>query len=215
MNQITCEQCHQLASSANAFEVNGKLCCKKCADTEIDWVKANGQAVSVIRYVDKTSCGRCGADVGEGTDAAQLGNVRVCRPCADMVDNWPYPKWLQASTVGLLLLLAIALIHNKKYFDAGTNLYRGEQLVEQGQFEKALPYLTDTLRIAPNSDKGALLTAKAAFLAGDPNTADKALDGHNGGQFESANSPEFREVDELSRKAGGALRDLQQAEKLD
>jgi len=82
-----------------------------------------------------------------------------------MVQNWPYPQWLKLSLAGLLLLLAFALLHGRKYFQAGKDLYRGEQLVEKGRFQEALPYLKATMKLAPNSDKGALLTAKAALLS--------------------------------------------------
>jgi hypothetical protein len=34
-------------------------------------------------------------------------------------------------------------------------MYTAESLVEEKRYAEAIPYLTETLRIAPNSDKGA------------------------------------------------------------
>ena len=71
------------------------------------------------------------------------------------------------------------------------------------------------MQIAPNSDKGALLTAKAALLSGDVYTAHQVLTGHQGGEFENSDSQEFREVDALWKRATSALEDLEKAGKLE
>ena len=79
----------------------------------------------------------------------------------------------------------------------------------------ALPHVQETLRIAPRSDKAVLLAAKAALLSGDFDSADKALQGHDGGHFEDADKPEFREVQALWNRASGALTKATQAAKLE
>jgi Tetratricopeptide repeat len=114
-----------------------------------------------------------------------------------------------------LLILAFALIHGRKYFQAGKDLYRGEQLVEKKQYQQALPYLKATMKLAPNSDKGALLAAKAALLSGDVDTAAQVLEGHNNGHFENADKPEFQEVNRLWTNATSAMEKLQKATKLE
>jgi tetratricopeptide (TPR) repeat protein len=131
------------------------------------------------------------------------------------VQDWPYPQWLKLSLAGLLVLLAFALIHGRKYFQAGKDLYRGEQLVEKGDYKDALPYLKATIKLAPNSDKGALLTAKAALLSGDVQTAAQVLQGHNNGRFEKSDKPEFLEVKRLWGNANTAFEKLDKASKLD
>jgi tetratricopeptide (TPR) repeat protein len=157
------------------------------------------------------NCSRCNQS---SSSFHQVGQLRLCDSCATLVDDWPYPQWLKLSMAGLGLLLFFALVHGRKYFEAGKNLYRGEQLVEKGQYAKALIYLKQTLQIAPGSDKGALLTAKAALLSGDVQTAEKALNGHDDGKFEDANKPELREVETLWNHATQALTKLEQAENL-
>jgi len=143
------------------------------------------------------------------------GNARLCLECSEMVQNWPYPRWLKLSLAGLLLLLAFALLHGRKYFQAGRDLYRGEQLVEKGRYQEALPYLKATMKLAPNSDKGALLTAKAALLSGDVLTAAQVLESHDNGRFENADKPEFQEVKRLWTNANAAFDKLEKAGKLE
>ena len=74
----------------------------------------------------------------------------------------------------VLVLLGVALIHGEKYFRAGRMMYKGERLVQEKRYSEALPYLKETLKIAPRSDKAVLLTAKAALLTGDTQTAGAA-----------------------------------------
>jgi hypothetical protein len=216
MSQVscTCCECSKTVSDGEAYELNGKVYCGPCVQAAAERTKAAGQPVAVTRYVDKSICARCNTYIGEGGGIA-VGNARLCPGCSERVQDWPYPQWLKLSLAGLLLLLAFALIHGRKYFQAGKDLYRGEQLVEKGQFKNALPYLKATMKLAPNSDKGALLTAKAALLSGDVQTAAQVLEGHNNGRFENSDKPEFQEVKRLWSNANAAFEKLDKASKLE
>jgi tetratricopeptide (TPR) repeat protein len=97
------------------------------------------------------------------------------------VDSHPYPTWLKAGLLALLALLVVALMHGRRYFSAGRQMYVGEKLVEQGKYAEAVGHLKQTVQVAPGSDKAVLLLAKAALLSGDPNTASDAVHGHNNG----------------------------------
>jgi hypothetical protein len=121
---------------------------------------------------------------------------------------------MKIALVSLLALLAISLVHGRKYFQAGRTMYLGERLVEDHRYAEALPYLQQTLRVAPGSDKAVLLTAKAALLTGQVEAAQKALQGHDGGRFEDGNSSEFREVDAIWKRAVAALEKADKAYKL-
>jgi hypothetical protein len=215
MSAITCSQCGQTTAASQAYEIDGQINCVGCAEAAVERAKAAGHTVRVSRYVDKTICIRCNTYIGEGTAALESGPMRFCSSCAAVVQDWPYPQWLKLSLFALLLLLVVSLVHGRKYFQAGKNLYHGEQLLESGQYNKALPFLKEALKTAPNSDKGALLTAKAALLVGDLETAQKALQGHNGGHFENADKPEFRDVHDLWNRAINAEKQLEQARNLE
>ncbi|HET6930726.1 MAG TPA: hypothetical protein VFI45_10440 [Candidatus Acidoferrum sp.] len=214
MSQVSCCDCSKTVSGGEAYESNGKVYCAPCVQAAAERAKAAGQPVAVARYVDKSICARCNTYIGEGGGIA-VGNARLCPGCSERVQDWPYPQWLKLSLAGLLFLLAFALLHGRKYFQAGKDLYRGEQLVEKGRYQEALPYLKATMKLAPNSDKGALLTAKAALLSGDVLTAAKVLESHDNGRFENADKPEFQEVKRLWNNANAAFDKLEKAGKLE
>jgi hypothetical protein len=71
-----------------------------------------------------------------------------------------------------------------------------------------------TLR-KPCALRRAQLTAKAALLIGDIQTADAALQGHDHGRFEDANKAEFKEVNALWNRAQAAMGKAVQASKLE
>ncbi len=209
MSPVACGECSRELSPGEAYELNGRLYCEACLNPAIKNALQSNQPANPVRLIDKSICARCSA---YSSSLVEVGQLRFCEPCSVLVQDWPYPQWLKLSLAGLCILLAFSLLHGRKYFAAGRNLYRGEQLVEKGLYSESLKYLKETLRIAPGSDKGALLTAKAALLAGDIETAQKALKGHNGGNFEDATKPEFVEVETLWNKAITAEDKLKRAD---
>jgi len=174
-----------------------------------------GQNTSYTALINKSICARCNTYIGSSQESAHIGTLRFCIACAPLIREWDYPRWLKLSLAGLLVLLVASLAHGRKYFQAEREMYIGEHLVMQGRYKSALPHLQQTLRIAPGSDKASLLAAKAALLDGDVASADKALQGHNGGHFEDADKPEFKEVNSLWNRATSALEKAEQAAKLE
>jgi tetratricopeptide (TPR) repeat protein len=173
---------------------------------------ATGTSVATGSAPEAVKCARCGVLVGDGFVRAAQPNL--CSACRQLVNDWPYPQWLKASLVVLLVLLGVALIHGQKYFHAGRTMYQGERLVEEKRYAEALPYLKQTLKIAPRSDKAVLLTAKAALLTGDMETASGAFEGHDGGRFENGKDSEFLEVSAIWHRCVEAMKKAQAAAKL-
>lgn len=168
---------------------------------------------SVQTSAQALACARCGALIADGY-VPVAGRASFCSSCRTLVEAWPYPQWLKLGLVGLLVLLGVALIHGEKYFRAGRTMYKGERLVEEKRYAEALPYLKETLKIAPRSDKAVLLTAKAALLTGDMQTAGAAFDGHDSGKFENGKDAEFLEVSAIWNRAVDAMKKAQAAGKL-
>jgi tetratricopeptide (TPR) repeat protein len=214
MNDTTCSGCGTASAINSLYDLNGKVYCGACLKPAIDAAKAGGQPAFAFPLANKLICARCNTYLSEGAPFVQSKHLRFCEPCGAMVKDWKYPRWLQLSFAGLMLLLVVALGHGSKYFAAGKSLYLGERLVEQGKYAEALTHLQKALNVAPASDKAALLTAKAALLSGHPEIASKALEGHNNGYFADANDPQFQEVKGMWERAGKALEELEKAGKL-
>ena len=183
MRQATCQTCGVTTSVNSFYSFQGKTYCEPCVWKASKDAAANGQPAEYVSLTDNSVCARCGAYSGDTKDHPVVGKLALCETCRPQVTNWPYPQWLKASLAVVLALLVIALATGRKYFSAGRNLYIGERLVDESQYAKALPYLEQTLKVAPRSDKAVLLAAKAALKIGDINEANDAIRGHAGLNF--------------------------------
>jgi tetratricopeptide (TPR) repeat protein len=206
MRHATCSQCGVSGPLQTYFAYNNQSYCRNCADLlKFDTVPGAKPAA----LVDPTICARCGADNGD-SEYPRLGALPFCPTCQTYVDANPYPVWLKAGLAALLALLVVALVHGRRYFSAGRQMYIGEKLVEEGKYSEAVPHLKQTVQIAPGSDKAVLLLAKAALLSGDPITASNVVEGHNHGQgFEQGT--DLQEVNSLFSRVGSALEKVKKA----
>ena len=214
MRQATCHDCGLTTTIGSFYSFQGKTYCEPCVWKASKEAAEKGQPSEYTSLTDNSICARCGSYSGDSKDHAVIGKLPLCGTCAPQVISWPYPQWLKASLAVVLALLLIALSTGRKYFKAGKSLYIGERLVDEKQYAKALPYLEETLKIAPRSDKAVFLAAKAALKIGDIATADKAIQGHNGGYFEDANDSDYLEVKALWDRAIGAAEKANKATEL-
>lgn len=214
MREGTCCGCGLTAPIGSFYSISGKLYCEPCSWKEERAAAERGEHLEKVSVVDGSSCARCHARAEETGSAhfPVFKGIPLCQNCQQQIQNWPYPVWLKASLAGMLILLAFALVHGRKYFQAGRLMYAGERLVEQGKYKEAVPLLKEADELAPQSDKASLLLAKAALLIGDGLTAQKALQGHAAGHYET--SDEFREVSALWNRATDALDKAQKASEL-
>ena len=188
--------------------------CEPCVWKASREAKESGLPSEYISLTDNSVCARCGVH-NDTAEFPLIGKHAFCPACAPLITDWPYPRWLKLALVGLLALLAVALLHGRKYFHAGATMYVGERLVDERRYAEALPYLRQTLQVAPESDEAVLLMAKAALLLGDIQTAQKALEGHNNGSFEDGGDSEVQEVKRLWDRAHAAFEKADQAAKLE
>jgi len=214
MRQGTCCECGLTTTIRSFYSFTGKTYCEPCLWKASQQASEKGEPSEYISLLDNSVCARCGSSSGDTEDYPTIGRLPLCPTCASQVTNWPYPTWLKASLAVLLALLAVALVHGRRYFHAGRSMYQGERLVEQQKYEAAIPYLREALQVAPGSDKAALLEAKAALKVGDVEEAQKTLKGHNGGHFEDEQDPRFLEVRGLWERALQAVDKAERASKL-
>jgi hypothetical protein len=214
MRQATCCACGMATGIGSFYSFEGKTFCEPCVWKAASEAKASGRPSQYVSLKDNSICARCGADNGQ-MDFPLVGDKPFCLQCGELITQWPYPAWLKASLAALLVLLVFALVHGRKYFRAGSDMYKGERLISERRSNEALPYLKHTVELAPGSDKAVLLLSKAALLTGNVEIAQKALQGHSGGHFDDANDEDFRDVDALWNRAVKALDKVDEASKLE
>jgi tetratricopeptide (TPR) repeat protein len=215
MREGTCCGCGLTAPIGSFYSIAGKLYCEPCSWKEERAAGERGEKLEKVSVVDGSACARCkvrAADTGSA-DFPVFKGIPLCPNCQQRIQNWPYPVWLKASLAGLLILLAVALVHGRKYFHAGRMMYAGEHLVEQRKYKEAVPLLKEADELAPQSDKASLLLAKAALHVGDVLTAQKALQGHAAGHYDA--SDEFHEVNALWNRDIAALEKAEKASELE
>ena len=213
MRQGVCCQCGMPASLRSFYLLHGKMYCEPCVWKASRDAQAKGGPCEYVSLTDNSVCVRCGAS-SDATAFQLVGNQPLCSPCSQLIQDWPYPTWLKAGLAFVLILLAVALINGRKYFHAGRSPYVGERFVDEGHYEQALPYLEETVRVAPESDKAVLLAGRAALMTGRVDIADKVLHGHGGGHFEDPGD-DFRTVEALWAKANRAFAKADEAAKLE
>jgi len=213
MKRTSCSRCTSSVFLKDSLTSNGKIYCEACAVDFLNETKASGQPAIFARNIDPSICALCGKDNTIG-DFGFRKKLPLCETCGPKVERWPYPQWLRLSLAGLIILLAASLVHGRSYFHAGRELYLGEKLIKQAKFAEAEAHLKETVRIAPLSDKAVLLLAKAALLTGDVQTASKALQGHNDGNFEDGQSADFLEMKALWDRAIAAVGKINKAAEL-
>jgi hypothetical protein len=214
MRQGTCCQCGLTTSIQSFYSLNGMTYCEPCVWKASREAKENGLSSEYVSLTDNSICARCGVH-NDVSEFPLFDKHPVCPACASLVSDWPYPQWLKLSMLGVAVLLLVALLTGRKYFHAGRAMYIGERLVEKGRYGEALPFLRQTLQVAPGSDKAVLLAAKAALLTGDVETAQKVLQNHGGGHFDDSSDSGVQEVERLWKRAVAALEKADQANKLE
>jgi tetratricopeptide (TPR) repeat protein len=166
-----------------------------------DGVRVGGSK-SAVAIIDPTVCAGCKADNGN-SEFPVIGKHPFCSECQKKFYEKPYPQWLKLGLAFLVLLLFAALVHGRKYFQVGREMYVGEKLENQHRYRDAIPHLEQTVRVAPDSDKAVLLLAKAYLLTGNPAPAHQILTAHKQGGFED--TAEFRDVNSIYSRATNAL----------
>lgn len=212
MQTAKCEHCgiaaHLGAMFSATVGLKKKLLCSACADTSFASA-SESEPVEIRAATDPTICALCKAE-SSATELPRVGSVPVCDTCRTMLYNRPFPQWLKLGFVGLLMLLAVALVNGLPYFHAGRALARGERLLSQKRYGEAAPLLEDAVRVAPSSQKAILLAAKAYLLSGDSDSAWKIAD--NRSEYDS--SELFEEVNAIFRRVDDALKKADEAETL-
>src|SRR5205823_6435284 len=92
-----------------------------------------------------------------------LAGAPTCESCEAFFRHRPYPAWLKAAAFVLLLLAAVALVHNWRFVQAYLEWNRGTRLLQKGDLDKAIPLITAAADHVPESEE--LTTAASMFRA--------------------------------------------------
>ena len=160
MRNVTCEKCRGEFPLNDTLKVRGSVICGTCAKSV--FAKEKIPANQVQRQVDPTICIGCGLDNG-GADLDKLGQLPVCPTCEALFKNRPFPGWIKAALVGMVILVVSTLVWNSRFFRAYYELKRFESAMVAGDIEQGTAYFLSASRRIPEN---AELQAYGAFYEG-------------------------------------------------
>ena len=76
---------------------------------------------------DLKICQRCGVE--NSAELATVANLRVCPACAEIMNNYPFPRWVKNAAIGLAALVVFATLWNMRFIRA---------IVEMKRFQAAI-----------------------------------------------------------------------------
>lgn len=128
MLQGQCCACRREQPLGTYFYVYQDLLCEPCANARVTALgKQKLKPGDVRRAVDLTLCTECHADGGDRPHMT-IGNLPFCPECTARVRKRPFPLWLKAAAVLLLLLLGVATVRMAGYARAAMDLHRSIRL---------------------------------------------------------------------------------------
>jgi hypothetical protein len=139
------------------FLVLGRSLCKVCAQAEIAGKRFRG---ALTRQTDPTICVGCKLDNGTSPLPTLPSGLPACYQCQQKFLNWPYPGWIKAALVGLLLLAVLAFAANWRFFKAYRETVQAGRAMRSGNVDAAYALVNGAAGRVPES---ADLQATASF----------------------------------------------------
>jgi hypothetical protein len=160
LKNVTCAKCGGSFPINEALKVRGVLVCKGCAEAIFKNEKIPHNQVQ--KQIDPTICIRCGLDNGDA-DLAMLGQLPVCPACETLFKNRPFPGWVKAALVGMVILVVSALVWNSRFIHAYYELKCFQSAMVAGDLQRGATHFISASRLVPEN---AELQAYGSFYKG-------------------------------------------------
>lgn len=148
MKQVTCEKCEEGFQINDTLKVCGDVVCGPCAESIV--TKEKIPADQVQQQIDPTICVGCGLDNGDA-DFARLGQLPVCSACEALFKNRPFPNWIKAALVGMVILVISTLVWNSRFISAYYELKCFKSAMNSGDFQRGAAYFISASRRVPEN----------------------------------------------------------------
>jgi hypothetical protein len=129
--------------------VRGGVVCRNCAESIFK--KEEIPANEVQQQIDPTICIGCGLDNGN-TELAKLGQLPVCPTCESLFKNRPFPMWIKAALVGMVVLVISVLVWNSRFIFAYRELKCFGSSMDAGDIQQAAEYFVSASRRIPEDE---------------------------------------------------------------
>jgi tetratricopeptide (TPR) repeat protein len=149
MRSITCDACGQSQPMTGALRVRERTLCAPCAERFFAEHRPQDLAAGdVTPLVDPTVCHWCESDHGE-QELGLIGGVGTCAACEQRLRNFPFPTWVKASFVCLLLAAIVSFGANFRYVRAVFDGAEGERAAARQDFPRAADLMERASQTVP------------------------------------------------------------------
>ncbi|MBE0537170.1 MAG: hypothetical protein IH624_16025 [Phycisphaerae bacterium] len=164
MRKQTCDLCGHSFGLNELLSAFNETLCGKCADGRLENVdSATITDKTVFRLTDPTICARCTADNGDVPFESTL-EMPLCDRCSEQIRHYPFPLWIKAACVGLVIVVVWTLAANARFFKARILMDRSLKLAfQQGEIPLAAEQMYTAANLVPESQELATLSS---FLSG-------------------------------------------------
>ncbi len=154
MKQERCASCGNFVPMNSMLTFKGKPTCESCVDAVI--MQGDHESDNEIaRHIDPTICFNCSYDNG-GLPLRTLSRLPACDKCIHHFRNRPFPTWLKVSFVALMVIIALHLVHNRRFWLAYREVRQAQQaediLAMSALYESAVRRVPESAGLRAMSD---------------------------------------------------------------
>ena len=178
MRKGNCDKCGQSFVLNELVSVFNETLCDCCTE---DRLKNTAQeritGETVYRLTDPTICSRCGADGGQ-QEYGLLLKMPVCDSCGEHMRKYPFPLWIKAACLGLIVLVVFTISWNWRFFRARILMDRATKAVFlEGRLVDGAGQMQTAARLVPESgDMATLSNLMSGLVEMQEENYEKALD---------------------------------------
>ena len=148
VKNVACEKCQEEYHVNDTLNVRESVVCGECAESLVTEEKI--PAKEVQQQIDPTICIGCGLDNGDA-DLVKLGPFPVCSKCEAYFKNRPFPRWVKAALIGMVILVISALVWNSRFMYAYYDLKCFESAMNMGDIQRGAAHFISASRRVPEN----------------------------------------------------------------
>lgn len=178
MRKGNCDKCGQSFGLNELASVFNETLCHCCTEDCLkDTAKERITDQTVYSLKDPTICTRCGADGGQ-QEYGLLLEVPVCDSCRDYMRKYPFPLWIKAACLGLIVLVIFTVSWNWRFFRARILMDRATRAgFQEGRFVEGAEQMQTAAGLVPESqDLATLSNLMSGIVEMQEENYEKALD---------------------------------------
>lgn len=165
MPYISCADCKCEHPMGETFVLAGTRLCWQCDQQRRQ--AAGGRIEGLQRAIDPTVCARCGTDCGD-RELPELMGLPVCDSCSEKARNVRFPAWVKLATAVVLVLAALSMARNWRFFQGYVEARRGQREAKARRYRQARKLLVSAGAHVPESADLAIgARIYAAYAAAD------------------------------------------------